>query len=312
MTFDILSCIIDVCINRTAYVALTLTQKGFQITMMKKLLALSLACLMLLCSVACKKDKNATDGNGLDDFKEEVVVYNTHVSGSDIYYFEDIDSETVKITGYKGSNDIHDIVIPTTVTAGTSADPVQKRVAAIDNCAFYSVSALRKVTLPEQLETVGEFAFAFCAQLETVVLPTTLTSIGKGAFQGSAINALSIPEGSQLSSISDWAFAECTKLTEINLPGCIKTVGQSAFLGCTGVTKITLAEGVTTLGELAFARNTSLAELTLPATLTNSDPRTDLVFTGSPVLYRENITAPAGSVAESYVENMVLNQMPED
>jgi hypothetical protein len=282
--------------------------------MMKKLLALSLACLMLLCSVACKKNKNKTDenGNALDGFKEEVVVYNTHVSGSDIYYFEDIDSETVKITGYKGSNDVHEITVPASVTAGTNADPVQKRVAAIDSGAFYSVSALRKVTLPEGLEVIGDFAFAFCAQLETVVLPASLTTIGKGAFQGSAINALNIPENSGLTAISDWAFAECTNITEINIPGCIKTIGQSAFLGCTGVTKITLAEGVTTLGELAFARNESLAELTLPSTLTNTDPRTDLVFTGAPLLYRENIHAPAGSVAESYVENMVLNQMPED
>ncbi len=279
--------------------------------MMKKLLALSLACLMLLCSVACKKDKTDKK-NDLDEYKEEVVVYNTYTSGKDTYYFEDIDSETVKITGYKGPDDVHDLVIPSKVLSGTSADPIEKRVSTIDTGAFYSLSALRVVILPEGVEVIGDYAFAFCVQLENVVLPSTLTSIGKGAFQGSAIKTLHISEKTKLTSISDWAFAECTNLREVSIPGCIKTIGTSAFFGCTGVKKITLAEGVTTLGELAFAHNSDLSELTLPATLTNSDPRTDLVFTGAPILYRENIKFPAGSVAETYVENMVLNSKPED
>ena len=280
--------------------------------MMKKLLALSLACLMLLCSVACKKNKTDDESNGLDEYKEEVVVYNTHVSGSDTYYFEDIDSETVKITGYKGSDSVHDIVIPAKVLAGTSADPIEKRVSAIDSGAFYSLSSLRVVILPEGVEEIGDFAFAYCVQLETVVLPSSLTSIGKGAFQGSALKSLHIAESSHLEAISDWAFAECTQLTQINLPGCIKTVGVGAFFGCSGVKKIVLAEGVTTLGNLAFAHNTSLESLTLPASLTNTDPRTDLVFTGASVLYRENIVFPAGSAAETYVGKMVLNLKPQD
>ena len=280
--------------------------------MMKKLLALSLACLMLLCSVACKKDKTNDNSNELDNYKEEVVVYNTHVSGSDIYYFEDIDSETVMITGYKSSDNVHDIVIPSKVLAGTSADPVEKRVSAIGPGAFYSLSALRVAIIPEGVEKIGDRAFAYCVQLENVVLPSSLTHIGKSAFQGSALKTLHIAENSKLTAISDWAFAECTQLSQLNIPACIKTVGTGAFFGCSNVKKIVLAEGVTTLGTLAFAHNTSLESLKLPASLANTDPRTDLVFTGASVLYRENIIFPAGSTAESYVGKMVLNLKPQD
>ena len=176
----------------------------------------------------------------------------------------------------------------------------------------YSVSALRVVTLPEGVEEIGDYAFAYCVQLKTVVLPASLTTLGKASFMGSSLETLHIAETSRLSAISDWAFAECTKLSQINLPGNIKTVGVGSFFGCTGVNKIVLAEGVTSIGNLSFANNTALAELTLPATLTNTDPRTDLAFTGAPVLYRENIHFPEGSTAESYVANMVLNAKPKD
>ena len=59
---------------------------------------------------------------------------------------------------------------------------------------------------------------------------------------------------------------------------------------------------------------TSLAYLTLPSTFKNTDPtgeNGDFAFSGSDVLYRENIICPAGSAAEAYADKMVLNEAPE-
>ncbi|MCI9598507.1 MAG: leucine-rich repeat protein [Firmicutes bacterium] len=49
---------------------------------------------------------------------------------------------------------------------------------------FKNRSCLKKIDLPENIENLGDSAFAGCAKLETIVLPKSLTAIGNNAFQG--------------------------------------------------------------------------------------------------------------------------------
>ncbi len=65
------------------------------------------------------------------------------------------------------SNSLQVVVI----TAGTS----------ISASAFYHQNDLVSVTLPDTLETIGEYAFDECYDLKEIAIPATVTSIGTGA-----------------------------------------------------------------------------------------------------------------------------------
>lgn len=61
-----------------------------------------------------------------------------------------------------------------------------KRVVGIEKKAFLSKKNLKRIYLPEELEEIGDWAFAFCTRLEEVVFPEKIKGIGKNLFQDCA------------------------------------------------------------------------------------------------------------------------------
>lgn len=278
--------------------------------MMKRILALMLALLTVATLSACGDDETDESGD-LSSFKEEEVVFASLTNDYGIFHFEMQDSDSVVITKYEGSTNLHEVVIPSTVQTGEDAATTTKTVVAIGESAFQHASAITKLTIPEGVTTIGKYAFAGCVQMKEVLFPSTIVEIGMGAFYECGIETLALPTACGLTSISDSAFALCKQLTKVTIPAYIKTIGYGAFQNCEKLSEIVLAEGVETVGKQAFQGTVALEKLTLPATFTNTDPIEDLAFSGSKVLYRENITCPAGSAAEAYANKMVLSSAPE-
>ena len=79
---------------------------------------------------------------------------------------------------------------------------------------FYGDEALENVTLPDSLETLGEFAFTNCKSLKSLTLPDSLTTI------------------------LNYAFENCTGLTELVIPAGVKIIEADAFKGCTNLTLV--------------------------------------------------------------------------
>ena len=75
--------------------------------------------------------------------------------------------------------------------------------------AFKDCTALQEVTLPDDVQVIGEFAFIRCTALTTVRLP-------------------------QVTRIDNSAFRECTSLTALTLDNVI-AIDHDAFYGCTGL-----------------------------------------------------------------------------
>lgn len=280
--------------------------------MMKKLLAMLLALLTVATLSACS-DKKKEENNSLDSFKKVEVVYTSadvkvtfadQTEGTATVFFESVTSETVTITGYKGPDRLHTLTIPTQVQTGEDETTI-KRVDSISDVAFYSVSALAAVTVPEGVTAIGEYSFAKCVQLESVTLPATLKTMGEGAFMGSALKTLPLPTLSALTEISDSAFAACTGLTEVTVPAYIKTVGKGAFADCTAIHTVVLSEGVEILKDQAFQNTTALKSITLPSTFTNTDPLEDFVFWGSRVIEEITTTCPATAEAAASIQAYV-------
>ncbi len=268
---------------------------------MKKLLALTLAVLMLATLVACGEEE--ATGEDLKDYlqNEEVVNFETLESG-ETYYFDQVDSETVTITSYKCSNEKHALVIPQTLAG--------KTVVGISEQAFKANNDITSVTIPATVTWIDAYAFAECAQITSVTIPATVTSIGEYAFVNCTALETVVMETISIDEIKEYTFYGCTALTEITVPGNVKKVGTAAYHGCSSVKTIVIEEGVEVIGQQAFQNCSSLTSLTLPASLTEIGKQ---AFSGAPLLYIDSLfLAEGATVAQAYfaTEGYELSERP--
>lgn len=267
---------------------------------MKKLLAALLALGMLFALCACG---NNDDGKGgLDDYLQDEVVIDYYVTDSgETFYFDAVDTESVTITDYRGSDVAHTLNIPAEING--------KKVVAIAEGAFYYCSKINAISFPASVTTIGKAAFAGCALITNLQIPATVTSIGEKAFYDcTGLREIVFENGSTLASIGDYAFGDCILLRDVSIPASVKTIGSAAFKGCEALSEVVLAEGVETVGDGAFLNCTALSDLTLPASLTTIGKT---AFSGSENLFLQGVTVPEGSVAEAYITAMKLADAPE-
>ncbi|MBQ8432596.1 MAG: leucine-rich repeat domain-containing protein [Clostridia bacterium] len=266
---------------------------------MKKLFAMLLALLMIASLAACSDEGG--DDSDLDDFRqEEVIIDHITNDAGETFYFDSVDSVSVTITGYKGSDVPHKVVIPSELNG--------KTVVGISAQAFYTCSNVTSVEFPSTLTTIEEFAFSGCAMIESLTIPASVTTIGTGAFYNcTGLKTLTFAAGSKLAELPASAFKDCTALEEVSIPAGIKVIGTAAFFHCTSLTKVTIAEGVEMLGTQAFQDCAALETLSLPASLVSIGSYN---FTGCDKLTLAGVTVPAGSVAATYIDSLSLPAQP--
>lgn len=121
---------------------------------------------------------------------------------------------------------------------------IPEGVGVIEEKAFYGTH-IQKVSFPDTLRIIKEYAFLECEDLEEVHFGNGITEIGgpdkKGVFEGTK------------------------KLKHVSFPKQIKTIGYDAFIG-SGLKTVKLNDGLESIGNYAFA-NSNLQEITLPGTV---------------------------------------------
>ena len=147
---------------------------------------------------------------------------------------------------------------------GTSANVVlPENITSIGRYAFYRNNALQSITIPASVTTIGDYAFQYCSALTSITIPASVTSIGNSAFGScSKLQIVTFAKGSQLQTIGDNAFAGCPALTSITLPAGVTTIGERAFQYCYALTSITIPASVTSIGNSAFWRCSKLQTVT--------------------------------------------------
>jgi hypothetical protein len=128
-----------------------------------------------------------------------------------------------------------------TVFVNLSFNPSSKDITEIHS--FDGLSNLVGITIPAQITTIYDSAFASCENLERVTMQG-ITSIGEYAFNG------------------------CSKLVDVTIPNTVRIIGDSAFSGCASLKEITLPQGVTNIGKNAFSTCEKLVSVTIPSTVT--------------------------------------------
>ena len=190
-------------------------------------------------------------------------------------------------------------------------------VTTINQDAFYNCSSLAKVNLDEGLKTVGQRAFRGCA-MRAVTVPSTVTSLGQSTFaampnlktvvwnakrcttsystdtyapfvNSTAITSFTLGDSVQIvppylcynmrkvssiaipetvTSIGSYAFNNCVLLESVHLPNSVTSIGSYAFAFCTALTHVHLPEGITTLPSSLFEGCTALPSISIPASVT--------------------------------------------
>ena len=180
--------------------------------------------------------------------------------------------------------------------AGTSYN-VPSGVTQIDDYAFYASKALKVVSLPSSVSSVGKAVFKNCSALTQASLAADMKikKIEDEFFSGcKKLSALSIP--SAVTAIGDKAFYGCAAIPLLAIPDTVTTVGSAAFANCSGMKSVTIGKGVTAVSGSAFTGCTALTEYKLASGASYS------VDDG--VLFNKDgtrlIAYPAGKAAESY------------
>ena len=117
--------------------------------------------------------------------------------------------------------------------------------------AFSGKKNLKKIVLPETIETYGYGIFKNCENLEAIILQSNIKHIPNRFLSGcKKLKAILIPNS--VLSIGKSAFRYCEELTTLEIPEGVKSIGDYAFSGCRSLKEITIPNSVTTVGENVF------------------------------------------------------------
>ena len=154
---------------------------------------------------------------------------------------------------YVNGEEVKDLVIPNNVTS-------------IGQYAFYGCSGLTSVTIGNSVTSIGRYAFYGCSGLTSVTIPNSVTSIGYYAFSG----CTSLPIENNLRYADTYLVGAVDKKQSIfTIKEGTRLIGEGAFSGCSGLTSVTIPNSVTSIGERAFYYCSGLTSVTIPNSVTS-------------------------------------------
>lgn len=159
-------------------------------------------------------------------------------------------TSSTNIFGSASNRTVTEVIIPETVKD-------------ISDRTFYNCYNLEKVNIPTSLQNIGTYAF-YNSYIKNIVIPDNVSTIGQYAFNGCS-NLTSVYIGNSITTIARYAFQNCSNITEMQISNSVTTIEQGAFYNCSSIKEIALPDSVTTIGMLAFYNCSSL---TIPSGVT--------------------------------------------
>ena len=146
---------------------------------------------------------------------------------------------------------------------GIKSITLPESVTSIAYGAFYGCTNLTNITMTDSVTSIGDYAFYGCSKLESIDLSDNIQAISINLFEGcSSLTSVNIPQS--VTSIGSYAFKGCSKLVDINIPYGIDRINSETFYGCSSLKNIIIPNSVQSISKGAFEGCTSLESITVP------------------------------------------------
>ena len=107
-----------------------------------------------------------------------------------------------------------------------------KPVTMIATKAFQRCSQITSITMPDSINTIGEYAFQSATALKEISISNNIRSLPGYCFEGCQnLESFSIPEN--VTIINNRVFGNCLALSSITIPASVQSIGVYVFSGCT-------------------------------------------------------------------------------
>ena len=153
---------------------------------------------------------------------------------------------SLAISGPMNENDIAALkkYMTDNTNATLSLDLTDAILASIPGRAFYQITGLVSIKLPEGLTKIGTFngsVFYGCTGLESVKFPSTLEEMAFSSFWGCTnLETIDLSK-TKVASIEAALFCNCSSLTSVSFGPETSVFNNTVFVGCSSLTTIDLS-----------------------------------------------------------------------
>ena len=174
-------------------------------------------------------------------------------------------------------------------------------VTTIGEFAYYSNKKITSFVIPDSVTRIGLNAFNYCPNLKEVTIGENVAIIDRRAFENCESLKTVTVNSNVLAEIRDYAFDGCLSLKSIAIPDSINVVGYSAFNACAAMTEVSLGSGVTLIDTYAFRKCTSLVTFSYNGTMMQwaNVAKREKVFFGSSI---REITCTNGRASLNFTD----------
>ncbi|MBP5553496.1 MAG: leucine-rich repeat protein [Lachnospiraceae bacterium] len=130
---------------------------------------------------------------------------------------------------------------PTSGTYKLSSEPIDDEHPNNGIFAGTKGQNIVNIVIPESMEGIGDYAFYGCTALRSITLSNQLVALGNHCFDGCrALNTVNMAENPRLDTIGAYAFANCPALASFYVPHSIKLLCDGVFENDTALTSVDL------------------------------------------------------------------------
>ena len=133
----------------------------------------------------------------------------------------------------------------------------------IKSLSFYLTNNATRKIIPNNITTIGDYAFGACTNLQKAIIPDSVTSLGNYVFKGcSKLSDIKLSEN--LSSFGDFIFSGCTSLPSIS---GLRYADNMVISITVAQNNVTLQENTRYIHNKAFASNGVINAVTIPSSV---------------------------------------------
>lgn len=185
-------------------------------------------------------------------------------SNLDYTYDSTTSSYSIKVSSAIDEKKVTSIDIPMYFDDGENG---KHSVKAIEYEGFYNCQALKSISIPSTITSIGSRAFYQCFRLNHLYIPDGITKInGRTFLSCNDLNDIRLPE--TLTTLDDYAFYHASGITSLHLPNSITSVGSNCFVTCNNLVELNCPTSLTALPGTFIYQASSLRSFTIGTNIT--------------------------------------------